>query len=88
VSVQVGGDDERLILEVRDEGAGVPASVREHLFEPFFTTKADCGGSGLGLSVVKSIVVAHGGKVAFVDEAQAGCCVRVDLPRRPGRNAA
>jgi signal transduction histidine kinase len=88
VSVQVGGDGERLIFEVRDEGAGVPASAREHLFEPFFTTKADLGGSGLGLSVVKSIVVAHGGKVSFVDEAQAGCCVRVDLPRRPGRNAA
>lgn len=87
VAVQIGGDDQRLLLEIRDEGAGIPASTRDHLFEPFFTTKAHAGGSGLGLSVVKSIVVAHGGKVAFVDDGRPGCCVRVDLPRKPGRDA-
>lgn len=88
VTVQIGGDDERLVLEIRDEGAGIPPSAREHLFEPFFTTKADAGGSGLGLSVVKSIVVEHGGSVEFTSGEAGGCSVRVALPRGPGRNAA
>lgn len=88
VSVHIVGDDERLSLEIGDHGAGIPPSAREHLFEPFFTTKADSGGSGLGLSVVRSIVAAHGGKVVFIDAVEQGCRVRVDLPRGPGRDAA
>lgn len=82
IRVSLGGDAERLVLDVRDAGAGVSPSAREHLFEPFFTTKAVTGGSGLGLSVVKSIVVEHGGSVAFVRDDEPGCLVRVDLPRR------
>ena len=88
VTVQIGGDDERLLLEIRDEGAGIPPSARDHLFEPFFTTKAESGGSGLGLSVVKSIVVEHGGSVEFTSGEAGGCSVRVLLPRGSGRNAA
>lgn len=83
VRVLVGGDDERLVLEVHDEGPGVAEADRAHLFEPFFTTKASSGGTGLGLSVVKSIVQAHHGEVAFVDSSQPGCLVRVVLPRTP-----
>lgn len=83
VTVDVGGDDDRLVLEVRDSGCGVSESARARLFEPFFTTKADSGGTGLGLSVVQSIVQQHGGRVDFVEDGRAGGLVRVDLPRNP-----
>lgn len=81
VSIGIGGGTKRLVLDVRDAGCGVPLAAREHLFEPFFTTKVDSGGTGLGLSVVKSIVVEHGGTVSFVADDQPGCLVRVELPR-------
>jgi signal transduction histidine kinase len=81
VAVTLGGDSDNLVLEVRDAGTGIPESARERLFEPFFTTKASTGGTGLGLSVVKSIVQEHGGTVAFVEDGPRGCLVRVTLPR-------
>lgn len=80
VVVELGGDSEHLVLEVCDSGPGISAEGRSHLFEPFFTTKAR--GSGLGLSVVKSIAQEHGGTVEFVELPAPGCRVRVKLPRR------
>lgn len=82
IVVGLGGDDEHLVLEVRDAGPGVSASVRPRLFEAFFTTRADAGGTGLGLSVVKSIVQAHDGTVEFVESSAPGCLVRLRLPRK------
>ncbi|MFO0595106.1 MAG: ATP-binding protein [Myxococcaceae bacterium] len=78
VTLALGGDEKRLTLRVSDEGPGVPAEARDKLFEPFFTTKPD--GSGLGLSVVRSIVQEHGGEVRLLEVAQ-GCTLEVSLPR-------
>jgi signal transduction histidine kinase/Na+/proline symporter len=55
-------------LGVEDEGAGMSEDVRRHLFEPFFTTKDPGGGTGLGMSIVESLVQAHGGRI-LVDSA-------------------
>jgi len=52
-------DAETLVLSVRDEGAGPPADIRDHLFEPFVTGRA--GGTGLGLSIAREVAAAHGG---------------------------
>jgi len=81
VHVDLGGDKEWFVLEISDEGPGIPEAERPHLFEAFFTTKAESGGSGLGLSVVKSLVQENGGKVEFVMSSSPGCVVRVTLPR-------
>jgi len=81
VHVDLRSDEELFFLEIRDEGPGVPEADRPHLFEAFFTTKADRGGSGLGLSVVKSLVQENGGKVEFIVDTFPGCMVRVTLPR-------
>ena len=57
--------DGRAQIVVSDNGPGVPAQIRERIFEPFFTTRAR--GNGIGLSIVKSVVEAHGGSVHLAD---------------------
>jgi len=54
-------DAERVIVRVEDAGPGVPADERARLFEPFVTTKP--GGTGIGLSICRTIVETHGGRI-------------------------
>ena len=71
-----GGRD-AILVEVADDGPGIPADVREKVFEVFFTTKAK--GSGLGLAIVKRIVDAHDGRLDLQTSPE-GTRVRVTLP--------
>jgi signal transduction histidine kinase len=71
-----GGRD-AILVEVADNGPGIPADVREKVFEVFFTTKAK--GSGLGLAIVKRIVDAHEGRLDLQTSSE-GTRVRVTLP--------
>ncbi len=75
-------DDGRptVVLEVEDNGGGIPPSVQEQMFDPFFTTKAVGHGTGLGLSTVQSIVRAHHGRVWVSSEVGAGTVFQVSLP--------
>ncbi|MBX5484075.1 MAG: HAMP domain-containing protein [Myxococcaceae bacterium] len=61
VEVRAGPQSSRYVVEVRDQGAGIPAEQLEQLFEPFFTTREK--GTGLGLPLAKKIVQAHGGEM-------------------------
>ena len=63
---------------VSDNGPGVPAEIRERIFEPFFTTRAR--GNGIGLSIVKSVVEAHGGSVSTGRLRAGGATFVIDLP--------
>src|SRR5690349_1701133 len=68
-----------IMVEIRDNGAGIPASVRSRIFEPFFTTKPVGEGTGLGLDTVARIVRKHRGNVRF--ESKPGdTCFQVRLP--------
>jgi len=68
-----------ILVEVRDNGAGIPASARSRIFEPFFTTKPVGEGTGLGLDTVARIVRKHRGNVRF--ESKPGdTCFQVRLP--------
>jgi two-component system sensor kinase FixL len=76
VTTERSGDD--IQLSVRDSGAGISAEVKEHLFEPFFTTKKD--GLGMGLSISRSIIELHGGRIVVHNLPEGGAEFRVTLP--------
>jgi signal transduction histidine kinase len=71
------------ILEVQDEGVGIPPEILPRLGEPFFTTKADSGGTGLGLAIASSLVRLHHGRLRFVSEPGRGTRAIVELPGLP-----
>lgn len=62
------------ILSVQDDGPGISEGNRGRIFEPFFTTRRDTGGTGMGLSIVRRVLQAHGAQISLVaaDGAQAG----------------
>jgi signal transduction histidine kinase len=68
-------------IEVRDDGPGVPAQLREQIFTPFFTTREK--GTGLGLAFVREIVREHGGDVVVNDAPGGGSVFSFDLPGVP-----
>ena len=67
-------------ITVADTGRGIPAEQRERVFDAFFTTRADQGGTGLGLAVVRSLVVDHGGRIALDSQVARGTRITVWLP--------
>jgi len=86
-------EDHQLLVEIHDNGPGIPEDVRPHLFEPFFTTKGVGKGTGLGLIISYRIVAdRHGGEIEF--ESKPGhtvFLVRLPMTRKPlalpsGRN--
>jgi signal transduction histidine kinase len=65
-------------LSVADKGSGIPAAIGERLYTPFFTTKSK--GLGLGLSICRSIVEAHGGRLWHSANPDSGCTFHFTLP--------
>jgi CheY-like chemotaxis protein len=70
----------RVRFHVTDTGPGIAAEQQRHLFEPFFTTKPVGAGSGLGLSVCRGIIQAHGGTIDVVSAAHGGTRFVITLP--------
>lgn len=67
-------------LTVRDTGCGMPAKVKKHAFEPFFTTKPEGEGVGLGLAVVRGIILHHGGAIYMESTPKHGTTIDIFLP--------
>jgi signal transduction histidine kinase len=72
--------DRRVRLEVTDSGPGLDPQIRARLFEPFFTTKPS--GLGMGLTISRSIVEAHGGYIRPVEQSGPGTTLQISLPLR------
>jgi signal transduction histidine kinase len=79
LKVRTKREPTHIMVEVRDNGAGIPANIRSRIFEPFFTTKPVGEGTGLGLDTVARIVRKHRGNIRF--ESKPGdTCFQVRLP--------
>lgn len=83
VRVRVFREGESVVVEVSDDGPGIPPEIKGRIFEPFFTTKDVGSGAGLGLDVARRIVVGRGGDVA-VETGSWGTSFRVRLPLEVG----
>jgi signal transduction histidine kinase len=79
ITVKAYVEGARVVVEVVDDGAGIPRAAQVHVFEPFYTTKDIGSGTGLGLATVRRIVTDHGGEV-FVRSEPGETCFTVRLP--------
>lgn len=83
--VSLDAEDGRIVVTVADDGHGIPDDQLDQVFAPFHRVEhsrsRETGGVGLGLSVVRSIVRAHGGEVTLANRAEGGLLATVTLPR-------
>jgi len=80
--VKAWREGRRVLIEVQDNGPGVPPKARQHLFEAF-TGSQRKGGTGLGLAIAAEIVGVHGGHVRLLD-TEKGAIFQIEIPDRGG----
>lgn len=80
ITVRSYAAGERAVIEVADNGVGIPPEIRARIFEQFFTTKKNGVGTGLGLSIVKRVVEGHGGSIEVDSAVGKGTTFRIRLP--------
>ena len=85
ISSKKAGD--QVIVQVRDNGSGIPADVLPRIFDPFFTTKKVGEGTGLGLSIAYKIISQHGGRIEASSPPGQGTCFTITLPVQPPAEA-
>jgi signal transduction histidine kinase len=90
IELSVRAEDEQIVLAVRDQGVGIAPEHVPHLFDRFYRAPgphtAEQSGLGLGLSIVRDLVVAHGGRIAVESEGEGkGSAFLVRLPVAPQR---
>ncbi|AKC81507.1 histidine kinase [Xanthomonas arboricola] len=72
--------DDHAVIEVQDEGDGIPDAIARKVFDPFFSTKPADSGTGLGLAVVKQLIASGGGGIGFASAVGRGTTFRIELP--------
>ncbi len=78
VTIKIGRSGENVIVEFSDNGPGIPGEHRAMIFEPYFTTRT--GGTGLGLALVKNIILLHGGTIEVGGGPGQGATFTITLP--------
>ncbi|MDJ0742187.1 MAG: PAS domain-containing sensor histidine kinase [Xenococcaceae cyanobacterium MO_167.B27] len=82
VNLQLVQQENIVVLEVQDQGIGIPPEAQKHLFESFYRANnvGDIPGTGLGLAIVKRAIDLHQGNVSIMSESGRGTTIRVELP--------
>jgi signal transduction histidine kinase len=81
ITVRAAVEDDAVVVEVSDDGPGIPPDIAPRIFDPFFTTKEPGKGTGLGLDITYGIVVhRHGGEITVREPVDGGTTIRVALP--------
>jgi signal transduction histidine kinase len=82
-------EDDTLFIEIRDGGPGIPSDKLEQVFDPFFRLEGsrslETGGHGLGLSIARSIIRAHGGEIYLTNRRDGGVVATMVVPHVGGR---
>ncbi len=73
---------EHQIVEITDNGGGIPEAILDKIFDAYYTTKEDAKGTGLGLFMSKTIVEKHCGGLLTVTNSESGACFRIEVPNR------
>ncbi len=84
VRVTIARQPDVVVVEVHDQGAGIPADILPSIFEPLFTTKPFGRGTGLGLAITREVVERDFGGSIAVDTSSGGSCFRLELPTSQG----
>ena len=81
ITLRTKQEGNSVLVEVQDNGTGIPESAQSHIFEPFFTTKGVGKGTGQGLAIIRTIVVKnHGGTISFTTAPGKGTVFHIHLP--------
>lgn len=89
ITLRTKQENNCVLVEVQDNGTGIPESAQSHIFEPFFTTKGVGKGTGQGLAIIRTIVVKnHGGTITFTTEPGKGTTFHIRLPFPPPEEAS
>jgi signal transduction histidine kinase len=80
VEISTKKEGNKVLVSVKDNGNGIPDSIKDKIFQPFFTTKPTGQGTGLGLSLSYDIVKAHGGELKLETKEGEGSEFIIALP--------
>ncbi|WP_228850920.1 nuclear transport factor 2 family protein [Aegicerativicinus sediminis] len=82
LKIRTRDTQETVVLEIEDNGLGIPESIKDKILQPFFTTKKGTAGTGLGLSISHDIIKAHGGELRIDSETNKGTTFCILLPKK------
>ncbi len=80
LTVSTKSENNRILIEIQDNGPGIPDEIKDKILQPFFTTKKGTEGTGLGLSITNDIIKAHGGELKVESIKGTGTAFRIQLP--------